>query len=117
MEVLWAVPEPVTAREVVDALPGRSLAYTTVLTVLSRLEKKALVRRARAAGRAYAYSPVGSREDHTAELMRAALDAAGDRVAALARFVGSVTPQEAEVLRRALESVDSERAAGAATAD
>ena len=45
MQVVWSAPEPVTAREVADALAGRQLAYTTVLTVLTRLEGKGLVRR------------------------------------------------------------------------
>jgi len=101
MEVLWSAGAPVTARDVVAALADRDPAYTTVLTVLGRLEKKAVVRR-ETAGRAHAYAAVASREEHTAELMREALDAAGDRDAALARFAGSVTPEEAAVLRRAL---------------
>lgn len=105
MEVLWADGGPMTVRAVADALPTRGrddLAYTTVLTVLGRLERKSVVRRARA-GRAHLYAAVASREEHTAELMRAALGTAGDRGVALARFVGSVSPEEAAVLRRALE--------------
>ena len=37
VDVLWDSPEPMTARAVTDALTGRELAVTTVLTVLSRL--------------------------------------------------------------------------------
>jgi len=58
MEVLWAAGQqgrsPVTARDVIEALPDRELATTTVLTVLSRLEAKNLVVRIRD-GRAHHY--------------------------------------------------------------
>src|SRR5215213_4147722 len=98
METLWSASGPLTARDVQDALQGRDLATTTVLTVLGRLERKGLVSRERA-GRAHRYRAVASREDHVAELMNVALDAAGDRSAALARFVGSIPPEERARLR------------------
>lgn len=102
VEVLWASDEPMTARSVADQLAGRDLAVTTVLTVLSRLEGKGVVRRIRD-GRAHTYQAVSSREEHTASLMRQVLDSAGDRSAALARFVGGVSASDAEALRRALD--------------
>ena len=98
METLWSATAPVTARDVQDALPGRDLATTTVLTVLGRLERKGLVTRERE-GRAHRYRAVASREDHVAELMRDALDAAPDRGAVLARFLGSIPPEERAKLR------------------
>jgi predicted transcriptional regulator len=102
MEILWSADAPVTAREVQDALPDRSLATTTVLTVLGRLERKELVTRERA-GRAHRYMPVASREDHVAMLMRDALDATPDRGAALARFLGSIPADERAALRDLLD--------------
>lgn len=46
---------PSTVREVVEALPGRPrLAYTTVMTVLTRLYEKGIVERRRA-GKGYMY--------------------------------------------------------------
>ncbi|MTD16457.1 transcriptional regulator [Nakamurella sp. YIM 132087] len=101
VDVLWDTAGPMTARAVTEALVGRDLAVTTVLTVLSRLESKGVVRRARD-GRAHTYEAVSGREEHTADLMRQVLDTAGDRDDALARFVGSVTPEDIEALRRAL---------------
>jgi predicted transcriptional regulator len=108
MEVLWAAraaaragetdDATLTARDVQDSLADRDLATTTVLTVLSRLERKALVSRERD-GRAHRYSAVASREDHVAELMRDALDGAADRGAVLARFIGSIAPAERARLR------------------
>ena len=102
VEVLWDSTEPMTARAVTDALTGRELAVTTVLTVLGRLEGKGAVRRARD-GRAHTYAAVSTRDAHTADLMRQVLESAGDRDDALARFVGAVSSQDAAALRRALE--------------
>lgn len=102
MDALWDAGRPLTARAVTDALTGRDLAVTTVLTVLSRLESKGVVRRARD-GRAHTYEAVASRAEHTADLMRQVLDSAGDRDDALARFVGSVSAADLEALRRALD--------------
>ncbi len=104
METLWSAPSPVTARDVQDSLAGRDLATTTVITVLGRLERKGLVTRERE-GRAHRYRPVASREDHIAELMSVALDAAPDRGAALARFLGSIPAAERESLRESLRDL------------
>ena len=56
MNVLWERGE-VSVGDVRSALkPGRNLAHTTVSTLLTRLEKKGIVRH-RAEGRQYLYSP------------------------------------------------------------
>ena len=102
MEVLWSASGPLTARDLASALADRGLAYTTWLTVLTRLEHKGLVRRERAA-RAHTYTPTASREDHVSVLIEQALGQAGDREAALQHFVRSISPAEAEALRRALD--------------
>ena len=108
MDLLWSTPGAVTANEVRDAIAeapsgqaGRELAVTTVLTVLSRLEKKGLVERERDS-RPHRYRSVTSREDHTAELMHEVLVTAPDREAVLARFIGSVSESEAATLRKLL---------------
>jgi predicted transcriptional regulator len=101
MQTLWDAADPLTGRQVADALARPDLAYTTVLTVLTRLEGKHLVRRD-ASARAHTYLPTASREDHVAVLMQQALGQADDREAALQHFARSVTPEEAEALRRAL---------------
>lgn len=108
MDLLWATTESTTANELRDAIAevpapeaGRELAVTTVLTVLSRLEKKGLVERERNI-RPHRYRSVTSREDHTAELMHEVLVTAPDRDAVLARFIGSVSEAEAQTLRTLL---------------
>lgn len=108
MDLLWQRPEALTANEVRDLLSqdpqsksAKELAVTTVLTVLSRLEKKGLVSRERGT-RPHRYHAVTSREDHTVELMHEVLGSAPDREAVLARFIGSVSSDEAATLRKLL---------------
>jgi predicted transcriptional regulator len=102
MEVLWDRDEPCVVRDVVRALAERDLAYTTVMTVLDRLEKKGVVRRQRD-GRAWRYEAASTRESYIAQLMLDALDLTGDRSAALTRFAMSVSEPEVEVLSQALK--------------
>jgi predicted transcriptional regulator len=104
MNLLLASDAPQTSYDIQAALAGQTtkpLAVTTVLTVLSRLEKKGFVARERSS-RPHRYVAVASREDHVAELMHEVLGGASDRVAVLERFIGQATPDEAEALRRLL---------------
>jgi len=105
MDVLWETSEPLTVRQVSGQLTERDLAHTTVMTVLDRLAKKDFARRERD-GRAWRYRAAESREAYVTELMLNALDQTGDRQAALARFVRSVSGAEARALRRALEALN-----------
>ena len=61
MDALWSLG-PSSGREVQESFPepGRP-AYTTVLTIISRLEAKKAVRRARKVGNAYIFEAVISR--------------------------------------------------------
>lgn len=105
MNCLWDAHGPQTVRDVLDTLPDRALAYTTVMTVLDRLERKDMVGREKD-GRAFRYSPIRARDELTASLMREALaDAGGDRTSALVHFAENVSEDEAAALRAALERV------------
>ncbi|MFW0796865.1 BlaI/MecI/CopY family transcriptional regulator [Gordonia sp. CPCC 205515] len=112
MDTLWASPTPQTVRQVHAALSrDRSLAYTTVMTVLQRLAKKNLVTQIRD-DRAHKYIPTHPREDLVASLMVDALseaDAPGSRHAALVSFVGRVGAEEAAALRDALDQLEAAR--------
>jgi predicted transcriptional regulator len=107
MRQLWASDAPLTVREVHERLAeNRTLAYTTVMTVLDRLARKGVVRQERS-GRAYLYSAASSREEMAAELMFDALGEVGDpgaRLAALQYFVGKVGKREAEAIQEALRT-------------
>lgn len=100
MAYLWSRTERATPAEV-HAVVGRDLAYTTVMTILTRLWEKGLLERKRR-GRAYAYRPVRSEADHRAEHMRTTLDRARDREAVLSSFVDGLSTSEARTLRRLL---------------
>ncbi len=100
LEHLWAVGGPVPATQLRDALADRGLALTTVHTVLTRLEQKGFVEHDEARPRQFRAR--GTREEHVAELMHEVLGQAGDRQAALARFVGGVDADEARLLRELL---------------
>ncbi len=100
IDILWEAPgRELTGRDVADVLPD--YAYTTVATVLDRLARKGLVRRRRD-GRTIRFVATGTGATHTAVLMHEALEATSDPGAALVRFTETISPEEAEVLRRAL---------------
>jgi predicted transcriptional regulator len=104
MDLLWDSPGALNASEIRESLPGKDLAATTVLTVLSRLEGKGFVLRDRDI-RPHLYSAASSRDSHMAELMHDVLGSAHDREAVLARFVGQVSADDAAALRRLLDGV------------
>jgi predicted transcriptional regulator len=107
LECLWAASEPMTPREVLEQVDA-ALAYTTVVTILTRLADKGLVERERA-GRAYRYRPKVSEADLVAGRMSAALAAAGDRAGTLSRFVQGLSKRETRTLRALLEDLDQGR--------
>jgi predicted transcriptional regulator len=84
----------------------KGLAYTTVMTVLTRLYEKGLVARTQS-GRAYAYSYVTDGATLAARQMGQLLDGVGDRGAVLSRFVDGLSPADerllGELLRRSGE--------------
>jgi predicted transcriptional regulator len=100
--VLAAVGEPLTPAQVRDTLGG-DLAYTTVLTVLSRLFEKGEVVR-EPAGRGYAYSAPYDAAELTARRMTLLLgDRDADRAAVLTRFVDGLRPGDEQLLRSLLD--------------
>jgi len=106
MDLLWAHTESLSAYDLQAKLAaadstGRELAATTILTVLSRLESKNFVVRERDT-RPHLYRAAAGREAHMADLMHEVLGGANDRAAVLERFVGQVSNEEAETLRRIL---------------
>ena len=108
MDVLWDSPNgPMSGRDLADRLPDR--AYTTVLTVLERLRRKEFVSRT-TQGRVHFFQAADTREAFVAEIMIDAMGVAGNREIVLARFAESVSPEEAQVLSKALQTAaDMER--------
>lgn len=101
LRCLWASDTPLNPRAVLGRL-DRPLAYTTVMTILSRLWEKGLATRAKV-GRAYEYTPTLDEAGYQAERMTEPLQRATDPQGALLRFVDKLTPRERNVLRNALD--------------
>jgi predicted transcriptional regulator len=100
MEVVWsAPPEGIPVGEIRAYFPDH--AYTTVMTILVRLERKNLVGEHRN-GRQKFYTALTSKAEFIAALMQDALDLASDRTAALVQFARSVDAEGAATLREAL---------------
>lgn len=97
LRALWAAGEPLTVRQVLPRLPGRRRAYTTVLTVLTRLHEKGLVERV-PAGKAHRYRPSGTPAEIEARRIQEVLAASEDPEAVLAHFVEGLA-RDPELLR------------------
>jgi predicted transcriptional regulator len=98
--ILQAAGEPLSPADVRERLGG-DLAYTTVVTILSRLHVKGVLDRERA-GRAFRYSPVADEPGLAARRMASVLAAEADREAVLARFVSGLSDEDEQALRRML---------------
>lgn len=105
LRVLWAKGDALMTPGEVNAALGGRLAYTTVMTVLSRLWQKGLLERVER-GRAFAYRAVVSESDLASRKMAEALDAATDRASVLAGFVGTLSKKDVGRLRRLLGVVE-----------
>jgi predicted transcriptional regulator len=97
---LAAAGRPLSPGEVRAEL-GDELAYTTVMTTLSRLYAKGALSR-QPAGRGYAYElpggPDAAQASMTAHRMLQLLDKGGDRAGVLSRFVADLSPEDEELL-------------------
>ena len=102
MSLVWGSPGSVSVRDVAEKLnDGRrdALAYTTVMTVMTRLAEKGVLTRARE-GRGYRYEAVAS--DAAGLAVQGVMREFGD--AALAHFVDEARadPRTLERLQRLL---------------
>jgi predicted transcriptional regulator len=105
--VLWTSGDAVLTPGEVNEQLDADLAYTTVMTVLTRLWKKGLAERIQL-GRGYGYQAVYSESELATQRIRSALEGIDDRAAALAGFLDSLTSHDMDHLRRLLAELDSE---------
>ncbi len=105
MTRVWKWNRPVTVREVLEDLQReRSIAYTTVMTVLDNLHQKGWVRR-EAEGRAYRYEAVSTRAAYAAALMNEAWSRSDNAAAALVAFFGMMSEEQRRALTDAVRIV------------
>lgn len=100
LSVLKGAAEPVPVAWVQERLGG-DLAYTTVITILTRLHGKGAVERERA-GRSSVWTAVSDEAGLAALRMRKVLDAEADRQAVLASFVTALSKNDELLLRELL---------------
>lgn len=95
MEIIWGQGK-VSVRDVYEQLKlDREIAYTTVMTIMSRLADKKLLQKEKA-GNAYLYSPVVSRDDFTKSMVREVLDGLMEDYAdvAFAHFINKIDKED-----------------------
>lgn len=105
MRVLWRRGEAAVAEVHGDLEPERGLAPTTIATILSRLERRGLVRHS-SRGRQFLYAPVVS-EQEVRHSMVASLTSRlfnGDATALVSHLLKSrdIAPGDLETVRRLL---------------
>ena len=106
MERLWALGEA-SVREIMDACNAdrdKPRAYTTYLTIMSRLDEKDMVKRRRR-GKGDIYRPAWEREAYMAARVTAEVDALVDQygdvaLTHFARQVGQLDPARRRALQR-----------------
>ena len=104
MDRIWkrdpAVATPV--REIYEEMAAeRTIAYTTVMSTMDNLHTKGWLSRERD-GKAYRYRVTLTREEHSARLMREALDGGGHPDLVLTHFIEQMGSEESETIRQAL---------------
>lgn len=100
--------EGLTPGQVRDAIEadGTNLAYTTVMTILSRLRDKGQATRERT-GRAFRYTAVQTEAEAVATRMQAALRDTRQHKAALATFVSGLSAHDEQALRDLMRRMES----------
>ncbi len=104
LRVLWESSEPIGASEIQKLIPEPTPAYTTVLTVLDRLEAKGLVERSGTSLRKVKFSASKSSEELASQTMLGALDDVLNREEALLKFAGNLSQSDIALLSKALSS-------------
>ena len=107
MEVVWRKGE-ITVRSVYDVLKAqREIAYTTVMTVMSRLAEKGLLKKVKH-GAAFVYCATATREEFTQSTLRKLMnellaDFASPAISQFVASVEEVDPEKMEELARRIE--------------
>lgn len=113
MNAIWELKEA-TVQAVVDALrPRRKLAYTTVMTVMSRLAEKGFLKR-RKDGRSFVYTPGPTRDAVAGKMLDQVVDrlyqgAAGKAIAHLLQTDEDVDEEELDRLEALIRAKRKER--------
>ena len=109
MKIVWKA-DRVTVRDVYEKLrPEKNLAYTTIMTIMSRLAEKGLLKR-EPQGNAYVYSPTISESDFAKQVVSEVLDGLLEEFSepAISHMVDKLGAEDAVKLDK-LEQIIKER--------
>ena len=111
MEAIWARGQA-TVHDVHERLDAadRELAYTTVMTVMSRLAEKGLLEK-RKEGAAYVYTPAASKEEFTRRTVGTVLSELLDdfTAPAMSQFVDIVGEQDEAAIEELAKAIEAKR--------
>ena len=105
LALLWSAAEPLSPADVQEKLAD-DLAYTTVVTILTRLHDKGVASREKH-GRSFRYRAVEDEAGLAARKMTKVLEGEPDRGNVLARFVTQLSESDEQLLRALLRRDDS----------
>ena len=111
MDALWTL-ESASVRELVEHLPEKKRpAYTTVQTIVYRLEEKGAVKRVKKIGNAHVFEPGVTRESAQRRVVDDVLDLFGGSARPLMAHLiesGKLTLEDIRELERTLERLESD---------
>jgi predicted transcriptional regulator len=109
MDALWTL-ETASVREFVEHLPEKKRpAYTTVQTIVYRLEEKGALRRVKKIGNAHVFEPAVTRQAAQRRVVDEVLDLFGGSARPLMAHLvesGRLTLEDVRELERALERLE-----------
>ena len=108
MDVIWQIKKPASVREVTQVLQRkRTIAYTTIMTVMGRLTEKGLLKRI-STSKVYLYTPIYSKDKFlirtSKQIIRNFISSFGD--AAVAHFteeLAKISPEKRKQLLKLLK--------------
>jgi len=110
MKVVWRL-ESATVRDVYEAMRAeRTIAYTTVMTMMRILEDKGYLKKAPSADRAHVYRPAKPRQQVVGAMVRDFVDrvfdgAPGSLLLHLAKD-NTLTPKQRRVIEKLIEDIE-----------
>ncbi len=102
LSCLWDRPDGLTSQQILALLGDDGLAITTVLTVLSRLIDKEMVRKEQHEGRTFLFVATKTREQHTASMLLNAMESSMNPALVFSHFASQLSPSQIDSLKKAL---------------
>jgi predicted transcriptional regulator len=105
LQVLWSAEHALLPAEINERLDA-GYAYTSIATILTRLQAKGLVTRS-PAGRAYKYRAVVGESELAVQRISELLESSSDRTQVLSRFIDTLSARELKAVKKMLDETSS----------